>query len=129
MAQRAISAPYIEINDVRYAVYGNSITVDLGLADIGVSAVSAGGGAVETLHSVDVTTCIGMVKFKIPNVQSTFDALPEWKANVGTNTVKFYEGDIEYAMLGASFSEGRDIELNASEGGIEVTFKGDPMAT
>ena len=43
--------------------------------------------------------------------------------------IKFYEGDLQKTMFGASFSSGRDVELNASEGGIEITFEGDPMLT
>lgn len=129
MAQRLIAAPYVEVNDVKIAVYGNSVVVDEGLPDINVTAMSSGGGSVETLHGVDVTTAVGMIKFKIPSTQETADRLSEWKANVATNVVKVYEGGYEKTMLSASYSEGRDVELNASEGGIEVTFKGDPIST
>lgn len=129
MAQRLISAPYVEVNDVKYAVYGNTVTVDEGHPDIGVTAMSAGGGTVDTLHGVDITTAVGMVKFKLPSTALTADTLSEWKANVGTNVVKVYEGDYEKTMIGASYSEGREMELNASEGGIEITFRGDPISS
>jgi len=129
MGQRLIAAPYIEVNDEKIAVYGNSVVVDEGLPDINVTAMSSGGSSVETLHGVDITTAVGMVKFKIPATKETADRLSTWKANVATNVIKVYEGNYEKTMLSASFSEGRDVELNASEGGIEVTFKGDPIST
>lgn len=129
MAEKLIANPFLEINDEKIATYGNSIVYDPGLPDINVTAISAGGGTVKTVHGVDVTTAVGSIKFKIPATKETDDHLSTWKANVGTNVIKFYEDDLQKTMLGASFAEGREIELNASEGGIEVTFKGDPMST
>ena len=129
MAEKLIANPFIEINDVKIAVYGNSASYDNGLPDINVTAISAGGGTVKTVHGVDITTAVSMFKFKMPSTKQTDNYLAEWKANVGTNVIKFYEDDFQKTMLGASFAEGRDVELNASEGGIEITFKGDPMLT
>lgn len=129
MAKKTIANPFLEINDVKISVYGNSIVYDNGLPDINVTAISAGGGNVETVHGVDVTTSIGMLKFKLPATKETDDFLSVWKALVGANVIKFYEDTLVKTMLGASFSDGREIELNASEGGIEITFKGDPMQT
>jgi len=129
MSQKLVANPFLEINDVKISVYGNSIVYDNGLPDINVTAISAGGGSVETVHGVDVTTSKGMVKFKMPSTKQTDDLLSVWKANVGTNVIKFYENDLVKTMLGASYSKGRDVELNASEGGIEITFEGDPMQT
>ena len=129
MAEKLVANPFLEINDVKIATYGNSITYDNGLPDINVMSISAGGGATQTVHGVDVTTAVGMIKFKIPSTKQTDDFLSTWKANVGINVIKFYEGDLQKTMLGASYAEGRDVELNAADGGIEVTFKGDAMAT
>lgn len=129
MAVVLISNPFLEINDERIETYGNSITYDNGLPDITVGALSAGGGSVTTVHGVDITTAVGMVKFKIPSTKKNDDFQSLWKKNPGANVVKFYEGDLSKTMLGASFSEGRETELNSSEGGIEITFKGDPMST
>lgn len=129
MAKKLIANPFLEVNDVKISVYGNSITYDNGLPDINVTAISAGGGNVETVHGVDVTTSKGMIKFKMASTKETDDFLSVWKDLVGANVIKFYEGDLVKTMLGSSFSQGRDIELNASEGGIEITFEGDPMQT
>ena len=129
MAQKLIANPFLEINDLKISVYGNSITYDNGLPDINVTPISAGGGTVETVHGVDVTTAKGMIKFKMASTKETDDLLSTWKTNVGTNVIKFYEDDLVKSMLGASYSQGREIELNASEGGIEITFEGDPMQT
>lgn len=129
MAQKLIANPFLEINDTKISVYGNTIVYDNGLPDINVTAISAGGGTVETVHGVDVTTSKGMIKFKMASTKETDDFLSVWKNLVGTNVIKFYEGDLVKTMLGASFSQGREMELNASEGGIEITFEGDPMQT
>lgn len=129
MAVKIISNPYLEINDVKIATYGNSISYNNGLPDINVSALSAGGGTVVTAHGVDITTSIAWIKFKLPSTKETDDILAEWKSVVGANVIKFYEGDLEKTMLEASYAEGGDMELNASDGGIEVTFKGAPMLT
>lgn len=129
MALVNLANPYLEINDEKIATYGNSITYDNGLPDINVTALSAGGGTTQTVHGVDVTTKIGMLKFKMAATKENDDRQSTWKANVATNVVKFYESDLQKTMLGASYSEGREVELNASEGGIEITFKGDPMST
>ena len=129
MSEQLIANPFLEVNDVKISVYGNSITYDNGQPDINVMAIIAGGGTVETVHGVDITTAVGMIKFKLPSTRQTDNFIAEWKANIGTNTIKFYEGNFKKAMLGASFSDGRDVELNASDGGIEITFKGDPMQT
>ena len=129
MSQKLIANPFLEINDVKISVYGNPIVYDNGLPDISVTAISAGGGPVETVHGVDVTTAKGMIKFKMASTKETDDFLSVWKALVGANVIKFYEDDLVKTMLGASFSQGREIELNASEGGIEITFEGDPMQT
>jgi hypothetical protein len=129
MAQKLLSNPFIEVNEVKIAIYGNTFVYDLGLPDINVQSVSAGGGAVESIHGVDSTTSIGMCKFKMPSTKETSDFLSTWKTGVGTNTIVWYEGDLKLTLAGASFSDGREMEMNSSEGGIEVTFKGDPIAT
>lgn len=127
MSQRIISTPTIEINDVKYAVYGNSVTYDQGLPDITVTSLVSGPNSFESLHSTDGTTAVGMLKFKLPTTAETDAVLPLWKGNVGTNVVKLYEGTLEKTMLNASYSEGRELEANAADGGVEVTFKGDAM--
>ena len=127
MAEKLLANPYVEINDEKIAIYGNSAAYDPGFPDINVTSLSAGGGTGSTVHGVDVTTMVSMFKFKIPSTKKTDDLLSTWKANVGTNVVKFYEEGLQKVMNGASYAEGREVELNASEGGIEVTFKGDPM--
>ena len=48
---------------------------------------------------------------------------------MGLNVLKLYEGDFLKTMLGASCTSAREMELNASEGGMEITFEGDPMQT
>lgn len=129
MALKLIANPFIEVNDVKISIYGNTFAYDNGLPDINVTAQSAGGGNVTTLHGVDVTTSIGMVKFKMATTKETDDFLSIWKALVGANVIKFYEDTLVKTLLGASFSEGRELEANASEGGIDIVFKGDPIQT
>lgn len=128
MSEKLISNPFVEVNDVKIATYGNSITYDNGLPDINVTSISAGGGTVKTIHGVDIPSAVGMVKFKIPSTKANDELTIAWKANVGTNVIKFYDGDFQKTLRGASSSDGREFELDASEGGIEITFKGDPIA-
>lgn len=129
MAQKLIANPYVEVNDVKIKIYGNSFVYDNGLPDINVTPLSAGGGTVDTVHGVDVTTAKGMVKFKMAATKETDDLIPIWKKNVGTNVIKFYENPLNKTLLGASCTSPREFELNASEGGIEVAFEGDPIQT
>ena len=129
MAKKLLSNPFIEVNNVKIPIYGNTFVYDNGLPDIVVMSISSGGGTVETVHAVDSTTSIGMCKFKLPTTKDTDDFLSEWKSGVGTNVIKWYEDDLQKVMTGASYAEGRDVEMNASDGGIEVIFKGDPVAT
>lgn len=129
MAKRLIANPFLEVNDEKISTYGNSFSYHSGNPDINVTPISAGGGTVETVHGVDITTAKGMVKFKFPATKENDDRIASWKANVGTNVIKFYENDLVKTMLNASFASGGEMELNASEGGTEVTFEGDPMQT
>jgi hypothetical protein len=127
MGVQIVANPYLEINNEKQATYGNSISYKKGLPDINVSALSSGGGGVVTAHGVDISTAISMIKFKLPANKATDDILSVWNSKVGSNNIKFYEGDFEKTMFNASMSECSDIDLNASEGGVEVTFKGDPL--
>jgi hypothetical protein len=129
MSEVLISNPFVEVNDVKISTYGNSITYDNGLPDIGVTPISAGGGGVTTVHGVDITTAKGMVKFKLPSTKKNDELTIDWKSGVGTNTIKFYDGKFQKVLRNASSTTGREFELNSAEGGIEVIFEGDPIAT
>lgn len=129
MGFKLLSNPAIEVNDEKIAIYGNTAEFKNGLPDVNVTSATAGSGSYTTIHGVDGTTAVSEFKFKLPSTAENDARTTKWKKLVGNNTVKFYEDDLEKTMLGASCADGISFEMNSSEGGMEVIFRGDPMET
>ena len=63
MANIAISAPSVIINDVPRQIVPNTLSVTTGLGEIKVRAASGGGNSVTTIHTIDAETLIGKASF------------------------------------------------------------------
>jgi hypothetical protein len=121
---KLLSNPGIEVNNDKIAIYGNSASYDNGLPEASVTSVTAGEGAFDVVVGVDGSTAVGEFKFKLPTTAENDALVTKWKRNPGGNVVKFYEGSLQKTMLKATVTSPSAFDMDASEGGVEVIFRG-----
>jgi hypothetical protein len=129
MALRKLTNPVVRVNNATIAILPNTFEYEDGTPDVNVESNSTGGNTGETVHSEDASTLIGLVKFKLSLTPENDKLTVEWKANTAANEIQFFDAGIEKVLSGASYAEGRSKTAQASEGGVEPIFKGDPIET
>ena|SRR5690606_407291 len=108
----AFSNPTVRVNDVTWSIVPNSVEVVAGDGETKVRAASAGGNSIETVHTSNAESKIGVVKFSVYPTPENERRLREIKAQPGQNVVELVE----------SFSDGS----NASETLRHASLTNDP---
>ena len=131
MGFKAISVPEVIINDETFRIVPNSFEYDGGEGEISVRSASAGAGNSESVHTENAEGQIGMCKFSLYLDNDLDGNIRDWKSNVGTNTIKATQINVNGAAFirvfpGASLVNAVSRQAGA-DGVVEVEFKGDPM--
>ena len=66
MSQTILTSPYVTIENNTYPIKPNSFKMTLGLGEATIAALSTGGGGIETVGSVDLSTKIGKCEWEFP---------------------------------------------------------------
>jgi hypothetical protein len=118
--------PTVIINNRRYYFKPNTFSYIGGLGETTVTALSAGGGAVDTAHSVDVSTKVSHVKgtldlnrTEVENVEA-LAALPK-----GFIVIKVTEGDFSKTFVKMSLTNDPE-NMFKSDSEMAIEFKGNP---
>jgi hypothetical protein len=125
-----ISDPRVLINGEPVVVKGSSVEYDLGEGEQNVRAASYGDGRVVSVHTENIETKTGKIKFICYPTQEQDRLISKWKRGIGTNVIEltqnFKNGDsIEILFQSMSFTN----EVNrttGSEGEVALEAKGDP---
>jgi len=132
MSNIVLSTPAVIINNETYAIVPNSFMYDGGEGEINVRAASSGGGNVESVHSSDAESKIGVCKFDIFLRTGVDKSIATWKENIGANSVQAVQkaGSGEAITLSWDhMSLAPAVEREASADGVtSLEFKGDPMS-
>jgi len=121
----------VEVDDETVTVEGNSIAIKEGQGESTTKAASNGGNIV-VVTSEDITTKIGMVKFEMPASVNSMNLARDFKARGAGRVVRVSGLDPAGNRLGRTLTQGvmtNDPEKAIqSEGKVEVTFEGAPLA-
>jgi hypothetical protein len=126
-----ISDPTILVNNDAVAIVPNSAEIDEGLGEQKARAASLGGGSSQIVYSRDVSTNMGVLKFKMPGTLENIEKAREWKLNTNQNVVQVLgstaEGFLTRTMVEAGLLPKVVIPL-AADGDIAIEFTGQAMA-
>ena len=128
MAVKGVSSPELIVNGDKVAIVPNSLVYNAGEGEITVRAASLGGGASESVHTLDAETQIGMVKFQMYNTSDLDGLIATWKQNVGENAVSFVEqiGSDQFIREAPGLSLVNSVEREiGADGTTELEFQGD----
>lgn len=125
MAQRTLSNPTVEVNDVVIGIIPNSLTYKEGKGDKDVKAESAGGNSIDVVITENAETKISMVKFKLYNTDGNLNAINVWSENE-TNTILLSEGNIQVPFRDMVVTTEPERAIGA-DGELEIEFKGAPV--
>lgn len=120
----------IEIDDEAVTVEGGSITIVEGLGAVTTKAASRGGRPV-AVHSEDVTTKIGMVKFEMPASIANMNLARDIRQRGPGRVVRVSGTDGQGNRLGRTLTQAvmtNDPEKAIqTEGKIPMEFSGAPL--
>lgn len=122
---KQLSAPTVMIDGTVWPIVPNSCVVRIP-GDAKVRAMSAGGGAVQTVVGLNVETLVGHVKFEIANTAQNFDrvrALKQRLVNADYSTVTVTEDTVQFAFQTMAMTKDTEAHFKA-DGNINVEMEG-----
>jgi len=131
MAECAITAPSIKVNDLTVPIIGNSATYTDGFGESDNIPESAGGNAVQMVVVRDVSTFFSTVKFSVKNTNTNAELVRAWKSRDGDNVIEI-DGQNQLAPLtfSRSFQDAvltNDVEVGlGADSEIELEWKTAP---
>lgn len=126
--QYGFSNPSVVINNVPIAIMPDSFEFEDGAGVINVRAMSAGGGLIQTVHTEDLKTKMGKVKFELAVTLQNRQLISSWKDNIGANVIVAID-NLGNQVVGSNMSLTIEPNYKASaDGKVAVEFSGDPLS-
>lgn len=120
----------VEVDDEVITVEGNTLVLVEGQGTSTTKAASRGGRVV-AVHSEDLTTKVGMVKFEMPASVASLNLARDIKAKGAGRVVRVSGTDAQGNRLGRTLTQGimsNDPEKAIqNEGKVPVEFSGAPL--
>lgn len=122
---QGISDPALKWNGDALAIIPNSLTYKIGKGEKTVRAISAGGSAVETVHTTNVETKKGMVKFSLPNTPKAARIVAQMQDLAGQNRFEIAEGSYQATFRSMTVTNEPE-RPTAPDGVYEIECEGPP---
>lgn len=120
----------VEVDDEAVTVEGNTIVIVEGQGTSSTKAASRGGAPV-IIHSNDITSQIGMIKFEMPGSVASMNLSRDFKARGAGRVVRVSGTDQQGNRLGRTLTQAimsNDPEKAIqNEGKLPVEFSGAPL--
>lgn len=120
----------VEIDDEAVTVEGGSLVIVEGQGTVSTKAATRGGKTV-IVHSEDITTRVGMVKFEMPATVKSMNLIRDVKARGASRVIRVSGTDAAGNRLGRTMTQAvmtNDPEKAIqNEGKIAVEFSGAPL--
>lgn len=120
----------VEVDDETVTVEGNTLVLVEGQGTSTTKAAT-NGGRVVAVHSEDVTTKVGMIKFEMPASVNSLNLARDFKALGAGRVVRVSGTDAQGNRLGRTLTQGimaNDPEKAIqNEGKIPIEFSGAPL--
>lgn len=121
----------VEVDDEPVTVEGNTLVLIEGQGTVTTKAATKGGRVV-AVHSEDITTKVGMIKFEMPASVDSMNLARDFKARGAGRVVRVSGTDAAGNRLGRTLTQGvmtNDPEKAIqNEGKIAIEFSGAPLA-
>ena len=130
MSFQSLSVPGVVINGDKMSIVPNSFKYKGGEGETNVRAASTGGGAVQSVHSVNAEDKISQVMFDMFLTGDTDKLIREWSNAIGANTIEAVQSTNQGGITKTftSMSLVNHVERDAgADGVVSLEFKGDPM--
>ena len=120
----------VEVDDEAITLEGNTLVLVEGQGTTTTKAASKGGRVV-AVHSEDITSKVGMIKFEMPSSIASMNLARDIKARGPGRVVRVYGTDASGQRLGRTLSQGvmsKDPEKAVqNEGKLPIEFAGAPL--
>lgn len=120
----------VEVDDENLTVEGNTLVLVEGQGTVTTKAATRGGRVV-AVHSADITTKVGMIKFEMPASVTAINLARDIKARGAGRVVRVSGLDAQGNRLGRTLTQGvmtNDPEKAIqNEGKVPVEFSGAPL--
>lgn len=121
----------VEVDDEPVTVEGNTLVLVEGQGTVTTKAATKGGRVV-AVHSEDITTKVGMIKFEMPASVASMNLARDFKARGAGRVVRVSGTDAAGNRLGRTLTQGvmsNDPEKAVqNEGKVAIEFSGAPLA-
>lgn len=121
----------IIVNNEVVLIKPNSLTFTNGTGEAMVRAQQAGGGAIETVSSVNGETMISTVKFDLLNTISSSDLVDAWSLNKIRSerfVIQFIYNEKTYTVTNAILTNNVEYQ-DSNDGSMSCEFAGDAMVS
>ena len=120
----------VEVDDEAVTVEGNTLVLVEGQGTVSTKAATRGGRVVP-VHSEDVTTKVGMIKFDMPASVNSMNLARDFKARGAGRVVKVSGTDSAGNRLGRTLTQGfmtnDPDKAIQNEGKVSIEFSGAPL--
>lgn len=120
----------VEVDDETVTLEGGTLVLVEGQGTVSTKAATRGGRTV-VVHSEDLTTKVGMIKFEMPASVASLNLARDFKALGAGRVVRVSGADAQGNRLGRTLTQGvmtNDPEKAVqNEGKIAVEFSGAPL--
>ncbi len=120
----------VEVDDETVTLEGNTLEVVEGQGSATTKAAT-NGGRVVAVHSEDVTTKVGMIKFEMPASINSMNVSRDFKARGAGRVIRVSGTDAQGNRMGRVMRQGLMVtdppKAIQNEGTIEVEFHGAPL--
>jgi hypothetical protein len=120
----------VEVDDETVTLEGGTLVIVEGQGTVSTKAATRGGRTV-VVHSEDLTTKIGMIKFEMPASVASLNLARDFKALGAGRVVRVSGSDAQGNRLGRTLTQGimsNDPEKAIqNEGKVPIEFSGAPL--
>ena len=123
---KSLSTPFLMINNVLVPYIAGSLTFTEGTPEKKVRTQTGGGGSMQRVSSIDVTTQFSEVKFQLLNTVANVELARTWVNNEFDNAISIT--DAEFTRYGSDAGIVNKYEVETGiDGMISVEFQCDSL--
>jgi len=124
--QQNLSTPLLTINNVAVPYISGTLNLTLGTPEKKMRVQTGGGGSVERVSSIDVTTQFSEIKFEMLNTVANEKLVEVWNNNAFNNAISIT--DIGFSKYGSNAGITNKLEIGTGpDGKISIEFQCDSL--
>ena len=125
--EQALSTPTLVVNNVVIAYVPGTLTFTEGNPEKKIRIQTGGGGSIDRVSSIDVTTKFSDVKFQLLNTAYNIDLVKTWVNNDFNNAISITDSGLTRHGSNAAIINKYEVSTGV-DGKIDVEFQCDSLA-